>query len=136
MVIKQSIIFAFLLLLVFIPTRPGIIWRTGSTAALILGANWMHLRVERTERIQAAVLAQVTGKSVTAIEEDYPPVGLVEPSREFVNNVREYIPVDAITAGLKTIFEDEKGSKKNNLKKTLNELIDPSGASKDDEEDD
>ena len=71
--IKQSIILVLLLLLVFVPTRPGIIWRAGSTAALILGANWMHLRVERTERIQAAVLAQVTGKSVTAIEEDYPP---------------------------------------------------------------
>lgn len=127
--IKQSIILGLFLLFVFVPTRPGFIWRTGSTVALVLGANWMHLRVQRTEKIQEAVYAHVTGKSTKATLEDFPPVGLVESSRGFVNEVREYVPVEAITAGLKKIFDD-KGGEETNLQEKLHELMDPSGVSK------
>lgn len=127
--IKQSLILVLFLLLFFIPTRPGIIWRTGSTVALVLGANWMHLRVERTEKIQEAVYAHVTGKSTKATLEDFPPVGLIESSRNFINEVRGYVPVEAITAGLKKIFDDKDG-KENNLQDKLHELMDQTGVSK------
>ncbi len=127
--IKPSFILTLLLLVAFVPIRTGIIWRTGSTIALVLGANWMHLRVQRTEKIQEAVYAHITGKSIKATQEDFPPVSLVESSREFTNNIRQYVPVEAITTGLKKIAEDTD-RKEIDLKNSLSKIIDPSGSSK------
>ena len=115
--IKQSIILIVFLLLFFIPTKPSALWRLGSTVGTIFVLNWMHLRLEQTEKIQRSVYAHITNKSTKSTEEDFPPVGLIESSQQLVNTTREYIPVDALLQmGLRRFLMTTKTQKKLTLK--------------------
>lgn len=123
--IKPPFILGLFLLVAFLPTRPGTLWRVGSTVGVIFTLNWMNTRIEQNEILIRKMYAHVTGKSESSVNEDFPPKGLGEASSQLIKDVKPY--VKPVVDGVKKIFDE--GMNSTSEKNHFHTSMDPSGIS-------
>lgn len=102
--IKPYLILAIFLLIAFVPTKPGTLWRIGSTVGVIFTLHWMNTRIEQNETLIRKMYAHVTNKSEASVNEDFPPKSFPAACSQLVQDSKPY--VGPAIEGLKSIVEE------------------------------